>query len=1242
MERVQARGLAKRVVACACSAALAVSMVPAVAFADVADTDAASIGDTGYGSLQDAINAAVDGDTVKMLKDANAGWNDGITVKDKKITLDLNSHNITATEWNAWALSVFSSELTVVDTVAVAGGAVGKIEKAAPGGWSQPQGYAVQMEDSTLKIKQGQFTSSTTSYNIICPKPTAGIADANKNTLIIGEEGADDSLISIKSDTTTKRYNWGSVTAGTIVVNSGTIDVHQSIANAQDVTINGGLIRTSGSPCVESAKTTVNGGRLETTGQACITSGDLTVNGGYFVCENGSNPIATSGAAVLNGGNYSEAPVADITADNVTLPEGQTVGYKDGWYTIGEFSGPSVKNVSMPEAIVGYAIDRIALEAYPAATSFEIAGDLPDGIAFNSANNTIAGTPTKAGTWTFTVTASDADGKGASKEFTWTVVDPQLPVVLTESLPSAKLGESYTCELEASGIPDDFIWEAEGLNEIGLDIDSDTGVISGKLFAGGTHEVSVKVTNSEGTSESKTFTVTGYEAAIGDEPYLTPVEAVAAAEDGSTVTIYGDQVASIAIPAGKSLTLSLGGKLKAEEGKSAIVNDGTLTLAGSGSIESAQDAAAVVTNAGATTSIGVNVNATKGAAVENYGTTKLTGGTLATTGEGKSAVVTGYATKDANASGEKAIFEMTDGTAQGHKYGVEVLAWGEFTMNGGTIDVSDTSNGAPLFVNGTANLTKGAIGAKGKYLPSGSAAIMLGADADFDEAAAPQKVTLCNPSDRANFDLRFVGIYGYDEDPDKNPQIWAGTTQADPKSKGSIEVARVAFESNFTEIDWDNWVFTDLDVTFPENMMGVTHLYAPGATVGNDQRSIWAAKPAVTAPDAAFVLTRDVAAEAIELTATQGDNLKDAEGNYYAGNAEFALAEGSKLPAGLELSADGKITGTPTEKGEFKTSVVASNKTGTGEPVELSFTIEADPAMTAAAAKTAVEEAQNAANEAQEAQGAVAAAEGMAAKAEAAQAAVEKLASAQEAAETAKSVAADAVEAAQAAADKAQAALEEAQAADPVDAEAVAAAQAKLDAAKTSLEVVEDLVETASGLKAEAAEKAPVASALAGAYKEAAASEEALKAANEEAAAAAKAASDAAAKKAEAAETALAAANEKVASLERAAAAASQAAAAGKKDNPMTVKAKKVKAKAKKKTKISAKKAFAVSGAAGKVTFAKLSGNAKVTVKANGKVVVAKGLKKGKTVKVKVLVVDSGNASYAPAVKTVTLKIKVK
>lgn len=96
-----------------------------------------------------------------------------------------------------------------------------------------------------------------------------------------------------------------------------------------------------------------------------------------------------------------------------------------------------------------------------------------------------------------------------------------------------------------------------------------------------------------------------------------------------------------------------------------------------------------------------------------------------------------------------------------------------------------------------------------------------------------------------------------------------------------------------------------------------------------------------------------------------------------------------------------------------------------------------------------------------------------------------------------------------------------------------------------------------------------------------------------------------------------------------------------KKANPMkvTVKTKTVKYKKLKKVKQTVAP-ITVKKAQGKVSYKKLSGAKKLTLKSNGKVVVKKGAKKG-TYTAKIKVTAKGNSKYKSASKTVKLKIKV-
>lgn len=101
-----------------------------------------------------------------------------------------------------------------------------------------------------------------------------------------------------------------------------------------------------------------------------------------------------------------------------------------------------------------------------------------------------------------------------------------------------------------------------------------------------------------------------------------------------------------------------------------------------------------------------------------------------------------------------------------------------------------------------------------------------------------------------------------------------------------------------------------------------------------------------------------------------------------------------------------------------------------------------------------------------------------------------------------------------------------------------------------------------------------------------------------------------------------------------------------KKANTLTVKAKKMtKIKAKKMKKkaksFNLSKFVTISGAQGPVTYAKASGNKKITVAPNGTVTLKKKIKKG-TYKVKVNVTAAGNAGFNAVTKAVTFKVKVK
>ena len=85
-------------------------------------------------------------------------------------------------------------------------------------------------------------------------------------------------------------------------------------------------------------------------------------------------------------------------------------------------------------------------------------------------------------------------------------------------------------------------------------------------------------------------------AAIGNTGYKTLAEAIAAAQNGETVTLLKDVTTNVTIPAGKTITLDLNGKNIKPTTGDAIVNRGNLTIVGSGEVAAQNSESAAIAN----------------------------------------------------------------------------------------------------------------------------------------------------------------------------------------------------------------------------------------------------------------------------------------------------------------------------------------------------------------------------------------------------------------------------------------------------------------------------------------------------------------------------------------------------------------------------------------------------------------------------------------------------------------------
>jgi len=164
---------------------------------------------------------------------------------------------------------------------------------------------------------------------------------------------------------------------------------------------------------------------------------------------------------------------------------------------------------TLPNATVGTAyLQTLAAAGGVQPYTWSPVGALPAPLAALSlsAAGTISGTPTAAGTGSFTVTVTDFVGGTNNQKFTLTIVTA--PAITTTSLPNGTVAVAYSQTLAASGGTSPYTWAvASGSLPSGLSL-STAGAITGKPSAAGASSFTVQLTDATGVTASRQLTLT--------------------------------------------------------------------------------------------------------------------------------------------------------------------------------------------------------------------------------------------------------------------------------------------------------------------------------------------------------------------------------------------------------------------------------------------------------------------------------------------------------------------------------------------------------------------------------------------------------------------------------------------------------------------------------------------------------------------------------------------------------------
>ena len=316
----------KKVLATILALVMALS-VTTMAWAD----DVAKIGGTGYATLQEAVDAATNGQTTIVLQSNVVLTASLIVAGDKTVTLDLNSYKITA-DMNGPHMICNAGNLTITDSSANKTGEIAKI------GAETNFGYVIE-NHGTMTLDRCKISSTSVKSSAIengwytASENTAGTSCTmtiqNAEVVSVNAAGG---LYTVKNDD-----------YGVMVINGGVftngVAGAGAVLNWNDLTINGGTF--TGASAVRTLK---SGSSNFEIGKSQIKNG--TFNGIIDTLDNYNTGITIA----VTGGTFS-SDVSAYTADNTPVA---SIGYtNERTYYVGEETiQNAAKNLSAGQELV--------------------------------------------------------------------------------------------------------------------------------------------------------------------------------------------------------------------------------------------------------------------------------------------------------------------------------------------------------------------------------------------------------------------------------------------------------------------------------------------------------------------------------------------------------------------------------------------------------------------------------------------------------------------------------------------------------------------------------------------------------------------------------------------------------------------------------------------------------------------------------------------------------------------------
>lgn len=312
--------------------------------------------------------------------------------------------------------------------------------------------------------------------------------------------------------------------------------------------------------------------------EAASVVGAKVVNGNLILLKPEGIEINVGPVGGGGGGSFSNVAAVTVTSPDVARPDalivffiGGTVrptrlGPLDIWFSEGAPvpTAPTIDSTPLTSMVVGAAFNQTLVVTGDRPLSFAVTtGSLPAGLSLAASTGVISGTPSAAGNYSFTITATNSAGSDGQAYSGTVAAAGVAPALTTTTIASMTQNVAYTQALAATGSTPRTWGISAGALPSGLAINSSTGALSGTPTVSGAYNFTVQVSNAFGQA---TRQFTGSISANVVAPTITTTTlgtltqgttaSITLAVTGSTPITFA--VTTGTLPAGLTLNASTG------------------------------------------------------------------------------------------------------------------------------------------------------------------------------------------------------------------------------------------------------------------------------------------------------------------------------------------------------------------------------------------------------------------------------------------------------------------------------------------------------------------------------------------------------------------------------------------------------------------------------------------------------------------------------------------------------------